>query len=95
MSQLGQSRRFDDVRVTSAYPRIAAVSQTWGHFAFVLKAEAMPTREHSRRRKTTIVRSMLDGSVEPYSVLRKQYQPWRDLGRLTDDKPCWITFLWV
>jgi hypothetical protein len=26
-------------------------------------------------RKTKIVRSILDGSVEPYSVLRKLYQP--------------------
>jgi hypothetical protein len=46
------------------------------------KAEAMPTREHSRHRQTTIVGRILDGSVEPYSVLGKQYQPWRDLGRL-------------
>ena len=31
--------------------------------------------ELSWRRKTKIVRSILDGSVEPYSVLRKLYQP--------------------
>jgi hypothetical protein len=35
MSQLGQSRRFRDVRVTSAYAPRAAIKRTWKHFAFV------------------------------------------------------------
>src|ERR1700730_13800121 len=35
MTAQGQSRRFRDLRVTSAYPPRAATKRTWKHFAFV------------------------------------------------------------
>ena len=35
----GQSRRFRDVRVTSAYTPRATTKRTWKHFAFVPKNE--------------------------------------------------------
>jgi hypothetical protein len=35
MTELGHSRQFDDVRVTSAFPPITAVKRTSQHFAFV------------------------------------------------------------
>jgi hypothetical protein len=41
MSQMGQSRRFRDVRVTSAYAPRAATKRTWKYFAFVPTVEVI------------------------------------------------------
>ena len=49
-------------------------ARTIGSFT-VRSAYAVFSGELSWRRKTKIVRSILDGSVEPYSVLRNLYQP--------------------
>ncbi len=46
MTALGHSRRFGRASFTSGLPRQADIFGASWHFAFVPKAEAMPTREH-------------------------------------------------
>jgi hypothetical protein len=46
----GQSRRFRDVRVTSAYAPRAATKRTWKHFAFVPRAAVSRCRNGVRKK---------------------------------------------
>jgi hypothetical protein len=55
--RLGQSRRFRDVRVTSAYAPRAATKQTWKHFALVPIAVtgAIRRREVMERQRVRVI----------------------------------------
>src|SRR3977135_2300210 len=65
MSLEGQSRRFYDVRVTSAFPPIAAVQRTSPDFAFVPCADIHHYSAQSLRPSVNTIR------YSPLSVLRE------------------------